>query len=340
MNVGWVLGSAIASFAIAALFGKWLIPFLKKVKYGQTILEEGPKWHEKKQGTPTMGGFMFILASVVTTLVCVLLFYITSGGSPAVLGDMGRVIAGVFMAVAYGAVGFIDDYIKVVKKRNLGLTAKQKLVLQFAIAAAYLLTLYILGGNSIIEIPFLGGYDLGIFYWILSAIAIVGVVNAVNLSDGIDGLVGSESFFVSLGFMLLSSVLQMQCSGIMASALAGGCLGFLVWNFHPAKVFMGDTGSLYLGGYICAMAYAVNKPIILILIALPYLIEMLSVILQVTYFKLTHGKRLFKMSPIHHHFEMCGWSEVKIVIVFSIFTGICAVASVLIVIFGFGITFI
>lgn len=340
MNVGWVLGSAIASFVIAALFGKWLIPFLKKVKYGQTILEEGPKWHEKKQGTPTMGGFMFILASVVTTLVCVLLFYTTSGGSPAVLGDMGRVIAGVFMAVAYGAVGFIDDYIKVVKKRNLGLTAKQKLVLQFAIAAAYLLTLYILGGNSIIEIPFLGGYDLGIFYWILSAIAIVGVVNAVNLSDGIDGLVGSESFFVSLGFMLLSSVLQMQCSGIMASALAGGCLGFLVWNFHPAKVFMGDTGSLYLGGYICAMAYAVNKPIILILIALPYLIEMLSVILQVTYFKLTHGKRLFKMSPIHHHFEMCGWSEVKIVIVFSIFTGICAVASVLIVIFGFGITFI
>lgn len=340
MNVGWVLGSAIASFAIAALFGKWLVPFLKKVKYGQTILEEGPKWHEKKQGTPTMGGFMFILASVVTTLVCVLLFYVTSGGSAAVLGDMGRVIAGVFMAVAYGAVGFIDDYIKVVKKRNLGLTAKQKLVLQFAIAAAYLLTLYILGGNSIIEIPFLGGYDLGVFYWILSAIAIVGVVNAVNLSDGIDGLVGSESFFVSLGFMLLSSVLQMQCSGIMASALAGGCLGFLVWNFHPAKVFMGDTGSLYLGGYICAMAYAVNKPIILILIALPYLIEMLSVVLQVTYFKLTHGKRLFKMSPIHHHFEMCGWSEVKIVIVFSIFTGICAVASVLIVIFGFGITFV
>ncbi len=340
MNVGWVLGSAVASFAIAALFGKWLVPFLKKVHFGQTILEDGPKWHEKKQGTPTMGGFMFILGSVVTTLICVILFYLTAGGSPTALGDMGRVIAGVFMAVAYGAVGFIDDYIKVVKKRNLGLTAKQKLVLQFAIAAAYLLTLYILGGSSVIEIPFIGGFDLGVFYWILSAIAIVGVVNAVNLSDGIDGLVGSESFFVALGFMLLSSVLQMQCSGIMASALAGGCLGFLIWNFHPAKVFMGDTGSLYLGGYICALAYAMNKPIILILIALPYLIEMLSVVLQVTYFKLTHGKRLFKMSPIHHHFEMCGWSEVKIVIVFGLFTGICAIASVLIVIFGFGITFV
>lgn len=336
MNIGWVLGSAVASFVISAVIGKWLVPFLKKLHFGQTILEDGPKWHEKKQGTPTMGGFMFIIGSVVTTLVCVLLFNFFTTES-ALKADVGRVLAGVVMACAYGAVGFIDDYIKVVKKRNLGLTAKQKLLLQFMIAIAYLATLYLLGTTSSIVIPYFGVFDhLGIFYWILSAIAIVGVVNAVNLSDGIDGLVGSMSFFSALAFMLLASVLQSQCSGIMSSALAGGCLGFLLWNFHPAKVFMGDTGSLFLGGYICALAYALNLPIILIVIALPYLLEMLSVVLQVTYFKLTHGKRLFKMSPIHHHFEMCGWSEVKIVVVFSVFAAVCGIFAVLFTVFGIG----
>lgn len=335
MNIGWVLGSAVASFVISAVIGKWLVPFLKKLHFGQTILEDGPKWHEKKQGTPTMGGFMFIIGSVVTTLVCVLLFNFFTTES-ALKADVGRVLAGVVMACAYGAVGFIDDCIKVVKKRNLGLTAKQKLLLQFMIAIAYLATLYLLGTTSSIVIPYFGVFDLGIFYWILSAIAIVGVVNAVNLSDGIDGLVGSMSFFSALAFMLLASVLQSQCSGIMSSALAGGCLGFLLWNFHPAKVFMGDTGSLFLGGYICALAYALNLPIILIVIALPYLLEMLSVVLQVTYFKLTHGKRLFKMSPIHHHFEMCGWSEVKIVVVFSVFAAVCGIFAVLFTVFGIG----
>lgn len=335
MNIGWVFGSAVGSFVIAALFGRWLVPFLKKVHFGQTILEDGPKWHEKKQGTPTMGGFMFIIGSVVTTLVCVLLFSLFTQ-EEALKADMGRVLAGVVMAVAYGAVGFIDDYIKVVKKRNLGLTAKQKLVLQFLIAIAYLVTLYMLGTTSYVVIPYFGVYDLGVFYWIISAILIVGIVNAVNLSDGIDGLVGSMSFFSALAFMLLASVLQSQCSGIMSSALAGGCLGFLLWNFHPAKVFMGDTGSLFLGGYICALAFALNMPILLIVIALPYIIEMLSVVLQVTYFKLTHGKRLFKMSPIHHHFEMCGWSEVRIVVVFSIFAAVCGIFAVLFTIFGIG----
>ncbi|MGN0442857.1 MAG: phospho-N-acetylmuramoyl-pentapeptide-transferase [Acutalibacteraceae bacterium] len=336
MNIGWVLGSAVASFVISAVIGKWLVPFLKKLHFGQTILEDGPKWHEKKQGTPTMGGFMFIIGSVVTTLVCVLLFNFFTTESE-LKEDIGRVLAGVVMACAYGAVGFIDDYIKVVKKRNLGLTAKQKLLLQFMIAIAYLATLYFLGTTSNILIPYYGFFDLGIFYWILSAIAIVGVVNAVNLSDGIDGLVGSMSFFSALAFMLLASVIHRQCSGIMSSALAGGCLGFLLWNFHPAKVFMGDTGSLFLGGYICALAYALNLPIILIVIALPYLLEMLSVVLQVTYFKLTHGKRLFKMSPIHHHFEMCGWSEVKIVVVFSVFAAVCGIFAVLFTVFGMGI---
>lgn len=333
MNIGWVLGSAVVSFVISALLGKWLVPFLKKLKYGQTILEYGPKWHEKKQGTPTMGGIMFIAGSVVTTFVVVFLFstFTNDLGQKAY---MGRVFAGVIMALAYGAVGFIDDYIKVVRKRNLGLTAKQKLVLQFLIASLYLLTLYLFGGTSVIMVPYLGVFDLGVLYWICSAILIVGTVNAVNLSDGIDGLVGSMAFFSSLAFMLLSSVLGSQCSSIMSSALAGGCLGFLLWNFHPAKVFMGDTGSLFLGGYICAMAYALEVPLLIIIIALPYYIEMFSVILQVFYFKITHGKRLFKMSPIHHHFEMSGWSEIKIVVVFSTFAALCGIFAIVYAAFG------
>ncbi len=332
MNIGWVLGSAAASFVISALIGKWLVPFLRKVKFGQTILEDGPKWHEKKQGTPTMGGFMFIASSVLVTLAGVLLLSLFTSDENMKL-DMSRVFAGVVMACAYGAVGFIDDYIKVVKKRNLGLTAKQKLLLQFAIAIAYLATLAILGGSTVLVVPYIGQFDLGFFYWIIMAIVIVGIVNAVNLSDGIDGLVGSMAFFSALAFMLLSAVFKYYSTGIMSSALAGSCLGFLLWNFHPAKVFMGDTGSLFLGGYICALAFAINRPVLLIIIALPYLIEMLSVVLQVTYFKLTHGKRLFKMSPIHHHFEMCGWSEVKIVIVFGAFTALCGIFSVLITVF-------
>ena len=333
MNIGWVLGGAVASFVLSALFGKWLVPFLRKLKYGQTIREEGPKWHEKKQGTPTMGGFMFIIGSVAATLVCVLLFSFFTADD-ALKIDLGRVLAGIVMACAYAAVGFIDDYIKVVKKRNLGLTAKQKLFLQFAIAIAYLVTLAILGTSTNIFVPYVGEFDLGFFYWIISAIVIVGIVNAVNLSDGIDGLAGSMSFFSALSFMLLASVLRAYSSGIMASALAGGCLGFLLWNFYPAKVFMGDTGSLFLGGYLCALAYAMNMPVILIVVALPYIIEMLSVVLQVLYFKLTHGKRLFKMSPLHHHFEMSGWSEVKIVVVFSVATGLCGLFAVLLTWFG------
>ena len=196
-------------------------------------------------------------------------------------------------------------------------------------------TLSLTGVTSETLIPFVGPVDLGWLYWILSAVLIVGVVNAVNLSDGIDGLVGSMTFFAALAFMLIASTLVSQGIGIMSAALAGGCLGFLIWNFHPAKVFMGDTGSLYLGGFLCALAFGMNMPIILIPIALVYLLEMLSVVLQVVYFKATKGKRLFKMSPIHHHFEMCGWSEVKIVVVFSLATALCGVLALALVMTGF-----
>ena len=328
----WTVIAAIAAFAIAALSGIWLIPFLKKIHFGQTIREEGPKWHDSKKGTPIMGGFMFIIASLAAGIVCVLLYHAFGIDETPLL--TAKIFAGMFMAAAFGAIGFIDDYIKAVKKRNLGLTAWQKLILQFIVAIAYLVTVALFGGSTETFIPFYGMFDVGILYYPISAILIVGIVNAANLTDGIDGLDGSVTFFISIFIMLIASYVSRVGVSIMSAALAGGCLGFLVWNFHPAKVFMGDTGSLYLGGYICALAFALDMPIMLILFGLVYIIEMFSVILQVLYFKATHGKRLFKMSPIHHHFEMCGWSEVRIVVMFSILAVICGALSFIVVVFG------
>ena len=319
MTKMWTIISAVSSFGIAALFGIWLIPFLKKVHFQQTEREEGIDLHKSKQGTPMMGGFMFILSSIVAGVGGVAL-YNAVGGAPETPLICAKVYAGIFMALAYGAIGFIDDYIKAAQKRNLGLTAKQKLVLQFLVAAAYLATIYFFGGDTKTFVPFVGMADIGIMYYPLSAIFIVGIVNAVNLTDGIDGLNGSVTFFGAIFFMLMAPFVERIGGSIMSAALAGGCLGFLVWNFHPAKVFMGDTGSLYLGGFMCAIAFALDMPLMLIPVGIIYIAEMFSVILQVGYFKLTHGKRLFRMSPIHHHFEKCGWSEVKIVIVFSAVT--------------------
>ena len=326
----WTFCAAIAAFLISAVTGKFLIPFLHKLNFGQTILEEGPKWHKSKQGTPIMGGIMFIIAIVAVSVISTVVYMLTgSGFIETYFSDISRevtfIFAGLGLALANGLIGFIDDYTKVVKKRNLGLTAIQKLVLQFAVAGAYLATLGIAGYGTSTIIPFVGSVDLGFFYYIIAAIVIVGVVNAVNLTDGVDGLDGSITFFVAVSFMLIASKL---------SAVAGACLGFLVWNFHPAKVFMGDTGSLFLGGIVCALAFAVNMPILLLPLGIVYLCEMFSVMLQVGYFKLTHGKRLFKMSPIHHHFEMCGWSEVKIVAVFSAVTALFGAGSFLLVLFG------
>ena len=335
----WELVGAVVAFVLSAVIGRFLIPILHKLKYGQTILDIGPSWHKKKQGTPTMGGIMFIIGIVVATVIaipCLSIFgdiYEPTGYSYNKEVLMAFVSLG--MAVLYGAVGFLDDYIKVVKKRNLGLTAKQKLVFQFAIAIAFVVINAFFGYGDTTYIPFAGTVHMGnfaIIYHIISVIVIVGVVNAVNLADGIDGLVGSETFFVAIFYMIISSIMTSSATGVLSAAVAGGCLGFLLWNFNPAKVFMGDTGSLFLGGIVCAMAYSMNMPVILIPMALTYLLEMLSVILQVTYFKITHGKRLFKMSPIHHHFEKCGWSETKIVVVFSAFTiVICGIVTALVI---------
>ncbi len=335
----WTFFAAVIAFLISAITGKFLIPFLRKLHFGQTILEDGPKWHKKKQGTPIMGGFMFIIAITVVTIISTVIYMITGAGFINVyFADIGReavfIFAGLGLALANGFIGFIDDYTKVVKKRNLGLTAPQKLILQFAVAALYLLVLALSGYGTTTIIPFVGTVDLGFFYYIISAIVIVGIVNAVNLTDGVDGLDGSITFFVCVAYMLISVTLNCLGVSAMSAAATGACLGFLVWNFHPARVFMGDTGSLFLGGLVCAIAFAINMPVLLLPLCVVYLAEMFSVILQVAYFKLTHGKRLFKMSPIHHHFEMSGWSEVKIVVVFSIVTAIFGAISFALVVFG------
>lgn len=324
-----ILMTALLAFGITSLMGFWLIPLLRKVKYGQTILDIGPVWHKNKQGTPTMGGFLFIAGVLVAVTIGYLVYMSVGGGESEIFPIFGtRLFAGVVMAMAFAFLGFVDDYIKVVKKRNLGLTAGQKMVMQILIAAIYLVILYLAGDTStVLRIPFIGSLDLGLFYYPVALfILIVGTVNAVNLTDGIDGLAGSVTFVAALGFMIIAALLSIYEMQLLAVAVAGAMLGFLVWNFHPAKVFMGDTGSMFLGGLVVAMGFGLGLPFLIAMIGIIYLIETLSVMLQVTSFKLT-GKRIFKMSPIHHHFEMSGWGEVKIVSVFSLITAVgCALA--------------
>ena len=338
MNGVWALVAAGIAGAVTAVLGRWIIPYLHKLKYGQTILAIGPSWHKNKQGTPTMGGIMFIIGIILAILICVPVYYGVSLGSKFQIADyqllLTKIFAGLGFALCNGIIGFFDDYIKVVKKRNLGLNARQKLILQFAVAAAYLATVYLAGGRSTTILPFAGTVEAGVFYWPLAAILMVGIVNAVNLTDGIDGLNSSVTFFAAIFFMAIASFMGLFGMSIVAAALAGGCLGFLVWNFNPAKVFMGDTGSLFLGGMVCALAFGMDLPVLLIPMGIVYLCEMFSVILQVSYFKATKGKRLFKMSPIHHHFEMCGWSEMKICAVFSTVAAIGGIVSLLLVVYG------
>ena len=325
--------SAIIAFAITALLGIPMIPFLRRLKFGQTIREEGPAWHSKKQGTPTMGGLMFIIGTIVAVMVCVPLYVVAAGTGEQMLSIV-RVLSGLLMAVAMGLVGFMDDFISIRKHRNLGLTEKQKLVLQFAIVIAYLASVRIAGGSSEMLIPFIGVVDWGVAYYILAALLIVGMVNAVNFTDGIDGLNGTVTFVVSVGFLVTAFVMNYMGIAILAAASAAACIGFLIWNFNPAKVFMGDTGSLFLGGIVCALGFGLNIPILIPLYGIIYIAEIGSVVLQVTYFKATKGKRLFKMSPIHHHFELCGWSEVKICAVFGLVSAIFCAIGVALVVFG------
>ena len=320
----------IVSLLLTVILGKILIPALTKFKFGQTILKIGPSWHMKKQGTPTMGGLMFIFGILLSLVMCVPLYYMRSMslGIQAYETELmnTKIIAGLVMAVEFGIIGFVDDFIKVKKGKNLGLNAKQKLILQFTVASMFLGVIYfaetsICGApRTFIKIPFFGSVNFDLFYWIISCLFIVGIVNAVNLNDGIDGLCGSVSAVVALGFVLVSKIFNMQGIGFISSSMLGACIGFLIWNFYPAKVFMGDTGSLFLGGLICALGYIQGSAMLLIIFSFTYILEMFSVILQVIYFKISKGKRLFKMSPIHHHFEMIGFSERKICLIFSVVT--------------------
>ncbi len=324
---------ALVAFGVSAITGKFLIPLLKKLHFGQTIYEEGPKWHKDKQGTPMMGGFMFIIGTTLALAVGYAIYRFKSADATVIPDNTGlyRLLAGFAYALLNAGIGFIDDYTKAVKKQNLGLKAKQKMVMQFTISAAFLAALYLLGDTSTkITFPFIGDIDFGIFYYVIMILYLVFLTNAVNLTDGIDGLCGSVTVIVGLSFVMLCASMGIWEYSIFGMALAGGCLGFLVWNLHPAKVFMGDTGSMFLGGAVCALGFVTHQHLLLALAAIVYIIEALSVVIQVLYFKATKGKRLFKMSPIHHHFELSGFSEYKIVITFSTVAILAGIAANLI----------
>ena len=322
-----IAAAAVIAFAVSAITGKFLIPFLRRIKFGQTIKEIGPTWHKKKQGTPNMGGFLFIFGTVAGIAAGFILLAADGAASLSVVNN-AKLFGGLGLALACGFIGFLDDYIKDVKKQNLGLRAKQKLAMQLLAAAAYLATIYLAGDTSTTVIfPFFGQIDFGLFYYPLMVLVILFVSNAVNLTDGIDGLAGSVTFIVCLAVLAMAGLLQLDGMGLYAGALAGGLLGFLINNFYPAKVFMGDTGSMFLGGSVLALGFGINLPVLIAAFGIIYVIEALSVVLQVISFQTT-GKRIFKMSPIHHHFEMCGWSEKKIVGVFSLVTLLGGIISV------------
>ena len=308
-----ILG-ALIGFVITVVLCKIFIPILRKVKLGQKILEIGPSWHKCKEGTPTMGGVFFIVGILVAAGIFVI---------PACIKDgKWATLLHIGFALFNGLIGLVDDYVKLFKKRNKGLTAIQKLVLQFGSAGLYLFGVDRLAGID----TTLFGINLGFFYYIILLVAIVYFVNCSNLTDGIDGLEGSISTVICLALMLVAIRLDDLNMAVLSATAVGALIGYLIFNFHPAKVFMGDTGSLFLGGLACALLLHAGSPLLIILMGIVWLLEGLSVMLQVFSFKV-FGKRIFKMTPIHHHFEMCGWSEFTIVGVFSLVTAIgCAAA--------------
>ncbi len=332
------LAAAIA-FGATALLGFGMVPWLRRLKFGQTILEIGPKWHKSKQGTPTMGGLMFAIGLLVSLAVVFITDRIMGGdiiaGENLVRSAMyTKLFSGLIMALSLGMIGFVDDYIKVVKKRNLGLTIREKTLMQLLVIIAYLGSLK-LAGCSYMFIPFYGVTgDLGIFFFLFGICLIYGATNAVNFTDGIDGLCSSVTVTASVALAVIAFMRNNLGAGVAAAGLAGACAGFLVWNFNPAKVFMGDTGSMFLGGMVVALAYAIDCPLVLLPVGLVYFIEGLSDVIQIGYFKLTRGKRIFKMAPIHHHFEMSGWSEKKIVAVFTAVNALGCAVGIALMYFG------
>ena len=307
----------IIAFAISAILCPIVIPFLHRLKFGQQVREEGPESHLKKQGTPTMGGLIILTSIIITSL-----FYVK---------DYPKIIPILFVTVGFGIVGFLDDYLKVVLKRSDGLLAWQKMICQIVITAIFVF--YILKFTDVsltMLIPFSGGkyLNLGVLAIPVMFLAVIGTVNGVNFTDGLDGLASSVTVLVATFFTVVAVGTH---SGIepITCAVVGALMGFLLFNVYPAKVFMGDTGSLALGGFVAGAAYMMQMPLFILLIGLIYLVEVLSVMIQVTYFKATHGKRIFKMAPIHHHFELCGWSETRVVAVFSVITAVMCLIALL-----------
>jgi len=307
----------IISFAISVILCPIFIPFLKRLKFGQFVRDEGPQSHLKKSGTPTMGGIVILLSIIITSL-----FYIK---------DNKDIIPILFATVGFGMIGFLDDYIKVVMKRSLGLRAWQKMLGQFIVTAVF--GYYMINFTDVstaMLIPFSGGKTLDLGYlWIpMLFFVFLGTTNGSNFTDGLDGLATSVTVLIATFFTVAALSFKVSISPITGAAV-GSLLGFLVFNSYPAKVFMGDTGSLALGGFVASTAYMLKMPLFILIVALIYLVEVLSVIIQVSYFKISGGKRVFKMAPIHHHFELCGWPETKVVTIFSIVTAILCVIALL-----------
>ena len=307
----------LISFVISVILGPIIIPFLRKLKMGQTERVEGVQSHLKKAGTPTMGGVIFLIATVITSL-----FYVR---------DYPKVIPVLFLTLGFGIIGFLDDYLKVVLRRSDGLLPWQKFSLQVVVTAVF--TYYLVNYTDVnlaMRIPFWSDHYLNLGWLAVPVLffAVIGTVNGVNFTDGLDGLASSVTLIVAVFFSVVSIGTK---SGIepITCAVVGGLMGFLLFNVYPAKIFMGDTGSLALGGFVAGAAYMMQMPLFILLVGLIYLVEVLSVIIQVTYFKKTHGKRIFKMAPIHHHFELCGWSETRVVAVFSIITAVMCLIALL-----------
>lgn len=318
MNINYdMIIPVLLSFGISVLMGPVVIPFLRKLKIGQTIRDDGPQTHLKKAGTPTMGGLMILTAIVVTSL-----FYIR---------DYPNIIPILFLTLGFGLIGFLDDYIKVVLKRSLGLRAWQKMALQILVTGIFAYyVVNVLHWDLSMRIPFMGDkyIDFGIWNVPIMFFVIIGTDTGTNFTDGLDGLASSVTVLVATFFTVVAIGTSSGIEPITCAAV-GALLGFLLFNFHPASVFMGDTGSLALGGFVAATAYMLQMPLYLVIVGLIYVVEVLSVIIQVTYFKLSHGKRIFKMAPIHHHFEKCGWKETKVVAVFTIVTAVLCLVALL-----------
>ncbi|MGN0468285.1 MAG: phospho-N-acetylmuramoyl-pentapeptide-transferase [Acutalibacteraceae bacterium] len=333
-NIIAAISCAVIAFVVTAVLGRFLIPALHKLHFGQNIIEDfGPKWHAKKQGTPTMGGLMFIIAIPFAAVAAVLIGKAFSFDVFSNSREIVKFVSSLLLAICFALIGFTDDYIKIVKKRNLGLTEIQKTIPQVGVIAAYLATL-ILSDNTAMIIPGFGKLALDsvpgkVFFCIFGACVIYGTVNAVNFTDGLDGLCAGVTLPVGVSFAVMAALCKYTSISILGAALAGGCAGYLIWNHYPAKVMMGDTGSMFLGGLIVGLAYSIDCPLIILAVGIIYVIEALSDVIQIGSIKLRH-KKVFKMAPIHHHFEMCGWSEKKIDTVFSIVSTIGGALAVFI----------